>query len=89
MKISRSLGGAMTVLCFAGGTLLPASATAQSAADWEAGKWQSTATIYAYLPTIGGSLAVPAQTGGAEHQCRRRHAPQQPQDDVHGDVGRA
>ena len=65
MKISRSLGGAMTVLCFAGGTLLPASATAQSAADWEAGKWQSTATIYAYLPTIGGSLAVPAQTGGA------------------------
>jgi hypothetical protein len=66
MKISRSLGSALIVLSFAAGALLPASAAAQSAqSGWESDKWQFSATIYGYLPHIGGKLAVPVDTGGA------------------------
>ena len=66
MKVCTPLSGAMAALCFAAGALLPTSAAAQSAqSGWESGKWQFTATIYGYLPSIGGRLAVPVNTGGS------------------------
>ena len=61
MKISSLLSGATTVLCFAAGAVLPTSAAAQSPQPgWESGKWQFSALIYLYLPTIGGKMAFPA-----------------------------
>jgi hypothetical protein len=64
MKISVSLSSAMTALCFAGGALLPAPAAAQSAQPgWEPGKWQFTATVYGWLPTIDGRVNFPDDKG--------------------------
>lgn len=51
----------VTILCaasFAGATLVSADALAQSADAW---KWQ--ASIYAYLPTIGGTTTFPSDGG--------------------------
>jgi hypothetical protein len=67
MKACCSLRNAMTVLCFAAGTLLPASVTAQAApSGGDPGKWQFTAIIYGYFPTIDGSLSFPAGPGSGE-----------------------
>jgi hypothetical protein len=50
----------------AAGMLLPTIAAAQtSQANWGSGKWQFGATIYAYLPSIGGSTKFPAVTDGS------------------------
>jgi hypothetical protein len=50
----------MTALCFAAGALLPASVKAQSApSSYESEKWLFTATIYGYLPKIGGKVSFP------------------------------
>ncbi|MBK7592243.1 MAG: hypothetical protein IPI27_13490 [Betaproteobacteria bacterium] len=59
MKFSSSRNGAIAALCLATGALLPAPATAQSTPYPSAGeKWQFAATIYGYLPSIGGKLSV-------------------------------
>jgi hypothetical protein len=64
MKIFHPFGSAMTALVFAAGALLPATSTAQSApTSYEPEKWMFTATIYGYLPTIGGNVSFP--TGGS------------------------
>jgi hypothetical protein len=60
MNVSTSLKGGMAVLAVAVSALLPNSAAAQSTqAAWETGKWQFSAILYAYLPTIDGSLTIP------------------------------
>lgn len=65
MKLSSSRYGAVAAFCLAACALLPAPATAQSTANpQEVGKWQFAATIYGYLPSIGGKLSVPVDTGG-------------------------
>lgn len=66
MQVSRFLSGATTVVCFSATALLPVSAAAQSTQPgWETGKWQFAATIYGYLPSIGGNLKVPVESGGS------------------------
>jgi hypothetical protein len=66
MKIFNFLGRAAAFLCFAAGTLVPAPALAQSTqSDWDSGTWQFAATIYGYLPTIGGKLNFPVDSGGS------------------------
>ncbi|MBK9673883.1 MAG: hypothetical protein IPO82_01150 [Betaproteobacteria bacterium] len=63
MKFSSSRNGAIAALCLATGALLPAPATAQSTPYPSAGeKWQFAATIYGYLPSIGGKLSVPVDS---------------------------
>jgi len=65
MKVLSSRGGAIAALCLATGALLPTPATAQSTAYASQGeKWQFAATLYGYLPSIGGKLSVPVDTGG-------------------------
>jgi len=65
MKILSSRSGAVAALCLATGALLPASATAQSTAYASQGeKWEFAATIYGYLPSIGGKLSVPVDSSG-------------------------
>jgi hypothetical protein len=60
MNVSTSLKGGMAALTVAAAALLPNSAAAQSTqAAWETGKWQFSAILYAYLPTIDGSLTIP------------------------------
>jgi hypothetical protein len=59
MKVFVSMGRAAAALGLAAGALLPLSASAQSGE-----KWIVTATIYGYLPDIGGKLSVPVDTGG-------------------------
>ena len=60
MKLFSSLGGAAAVLCAVAGALPPATAAAQSTQkDWEAEKWQFTASIYGWLPTIDGTVNFP------------------------------
>jgi hypothetical protein len=47
------------------GTVISALAVAQSATSGPApGDWQSSASIYAYLPSIGGATSFPADAGG-------------------------
>jgi hypothetical protein len=58
MKVSHPIGAAIAALFLAAGAFLPGSASAQ-----EAEKWMFTATIYGYLPTIGGNVSFP--TGGS------------------------
>ncbi len=57
MKITRSLSGPTSILCFAVGALLAAPAAAQSAQPgWESPKWHFAATLYGYVPTIDGKV---------------------------------
>jgi len=60
MKISHPIGSAIAALFLAAGAFLPGSASAQ-----EAEKWMFAATIYGYLPSIGGKLNFPVETGGS------------------------
>ena len=65
MKVINARIGVIAALCFTAGALLPAPATAQSTAYASQGdKWQFAATIYGYLPSIGGKLSVPVDSGG-------------------------
>ena len=67
MKVSGFLSGAVTALCFACGALLPTSAAAQTAqAAWQSGKWQFTATIYGWFPTINGKVNFPGDLGSTD-----------------------
>jgi len=67
MKAYGSLSGAMTVLCFAAGALLPATAAGQAAQPaWESGKWQFTATVYGWFPTINGKVNFPGDLGSTD-----------------------
>ena len=45
--------------------LVPAAASAQATSTDETGNWKFAAILYMYLPTIGGSLTVPFNSGGA------------------------
>jgi hypothetical protein len=66
MKVLHPLARAMTVLGFAAGAFLPATSAAQSASPgFESEKWMFAATIYGYLPDIGGKLNFPVETGGS------------------------
>jgi len=66
MKVSGSLGGSASILCFAVGALLGAPAAAQSAQPgWESPKWQFAATIYGYVPTIDGKVNYNGDLGGS------------------------
>jgi hypothetical protein len=56
------LGAAALALAAA---LLPTTAAAQYAQPGTPGRWQYAATIYAYLPSLGGSMSVPVNTGGS------------------------
>jgi hypothetical protein len=62
-RSSRSRMAAVTLMA---GLVLPLSAAAQSTpSNWEAGKWKVGATVYAYLPSIGGQMKFPVDTGGS------------------------
>ncbi len=50
--------GAATLL--AGGLLAAMAATAQAA-----GAWQTSASLYLYLPSLSGKTSFPADTGGS------------------------
>lgn len=53
------------ILTFVAGVLLPSIAVAQALqAGSESGRWQYSATLYAYLPSIGGTTTFPADSGG-------------------------
>jgi hypothetical protein len=66
MNFFRSFNGGMAALAVAAGMLLPSTATAQSTqAAWSDGQWHFGASIYGYLPTIGGSVAFPVGSGGS------------------------
>ena len=65
MKICTPLKNGVAAIAVAASTLLPISAQAQSVQPgWEPGKWQFDFTLYGYLPSIGGKLTVPVETGG-------------------------
>ena len=56
-----------TVLCFALGALLPKAAAGQSAQpDADPGKWQFTATLYGWVPTIDGKVNFPNDKGSTD-----------------------
>lgn len=50
----------MTIALFALATLIPFGALAQAAPDW-----QFRASLYAYLPSVGGNMAFPVRSGDA------------------------
>jgi len=60
MKIHASFKKQAAVLALAAGALLPSMAQAQ-----QADKWQYSASIYGYLPSIGGKTAFPSNSGGS------------------------
>ena len=66
MSVSMSRKLSPAVLALSAGFLLPTLAAAQATQPgWESGKWQFAATLYAYLPSIGGKIAFPVDAGGA------------------------
>ncbi len=67
MKNFIRLSHAMPVLFFVGSLLLPATATAQATpANVEFDKWQLTAAIYGYIPTIKGTVNHPGGSGSTD-----------------------
>ena len=65
MKKSARPFDAIAVLAVAVGLLLPATGSAQSAAPGsQPGAWQVSASVYAYLPSIGGASSFPVDAGG-------------------------
>jgi hypothetical protein len=65
MNSSAHLRLGTAVLAFAAGAVLPTTADAQYAQPGTPGKWQFAATIYAYLPSIGGTMSFPAGSGSS------------------------
>ena len=58
--------GASSAVALSAGLMLSAPAAAQaSQAGWGSGAWKYDATLYAFLPSIGGSMAFPVGSGGA------------------------
>ena len=67
MKTSNSIGRTTIILCFAMGALLPSAASGQAAQQGaESGKWQFTATIYGWVPTIDGQVNFPNDKGSTD-----------------------
>ena len=65
MKIPRSTTLAVAVLCGAAVTFAPTTAAAQSApVAMQPAGWTVAATLYGYLPTIGGKLNFPVGSAG-------------------------
>jgi len=64
MNVNRSFKNGLAAMALAGSALIPGIASAQTPATWTPGKWYFGAEVYAYLPSVGGSLAFPAPTGG-------------------------
>jgi hypothetical protein len=64
MSIPSPVKFGIAALSLAGAALTPTVASAQtSAAGMQDGKWQVSASLYAYLPTIGGSTTFPGLPG--------------------------
>jgi len=59
LRYGRGLAAALAI-----GALMPAVAIAQTQAGAAPGPWQYTASIYVYLPSVSGSTAFPADSGG-------------------------
>jgi hypothetical protein len=57
MSLSTSLKSGAAVLAVGAATTMSTPALAQS--NWDSGKWEFNAILYAYLPSLGGSLNVP------------------------------
>ena len=54
------------VLALSAALFLSTTAAAQTPqAAWRSGTWQYAATIYAFLPRIGGTIGFPVASGGA------------------------
>ena len=64
MDFSLNLKRATALAGVAACAALPGVASSQSAQGWDSGKWRFAASLYAYLPDIGGSLAVPFNSSG-------------------------
>ena len=63
---TRSSRSRMAAVALMAGTVLPLTAAAQSTSNtWETGKWRVGASIYAYLPSFGGQMKFPVETGGS------------------------
>lgn len=63
MKAPSTLRGAVAVVATAAAVALPSAARAQSQATPDAGQWRYGLELYAYLPTIGGTVNFPVGTG--------------------------
>jgi len=63
MNISSRIRGGIAVLALAAAASVPNVAVAQSTQAWDSGKWQYSAVIYGYLPTIGGTMAFSTASG--------------------------
>src|SRR5262245_60493730 len=67
MKTRKLPRARMTVLALAAGALLPMSAAAQATqSDWGAEKWQFTATLYGWVPTIDQKVNFPGDRGSTD-----------------------
>lgn len=64
MTFSTYLRTGAAMLAVGAATAFPAAALAQSSSPWDAGKWRFSAILYAYLPSIGGTLNVPFASAG-------------------------
>jgi hypothetical protein len=65
MRLFPSLKRGAAAVAVAASALAPLSATAQSTTSpWDAGQWRFAATLYAYLPTLDGSVSAPLDGGG-------------------------
>lgn len=52
-------------IVMASAALFPALAAADATQSWTDSSWQFNASIYAFLPSIGGSTVFPVDTGGS------------------------
>src|SRR5580765_3625153 len=65
MKIVQRIRRASIVALLATGAGLPTTSMAQSSSAFDAPKWQFSAIIYGYFPTIGGHTILPVDNGGS------------------------
>ena len=66
MKLSTGSRARLAAAVLSAGALLPTTVLAQSTPNnWDAGQWKVGATIYAFLPSIGGQMKFPVEAGGS------------------------
>jgi hypothetical protein len=65
MNASSTFKIAVVVAATAAAAALPNAAVAQAQVTGDAGKWRFGLELYAYLPTLGGTVDFPAGTGSA------------------------